>query len=250
MRRAFTLIELLVVVAIIAIMLGLLLPAIQKVREAAARVRCGNNLKQLALACHNFHDANGRLPTSGVEPQWIWSEKAGWAWQIRPFVENSDAVHSCPSKPGPRRFLQWGLTTTAQMNDYAANGYLGLGPIVYGYRGVRITELTHGASNTLLLGEKRLNIAQAEVGRNYDDDFGIMAGPDHDVVRTASRAPLPDYRGRVGNAVWPSGYSTDAGDFRFGGSHGQQVGMALCDGSARWVGYDIDFATWQEMGRR
>jgi prepilin-type N-terminal cleavage/methylation domain-containing protein/prepilin-type processing-associated H-X9-DG protein len=94
-RRAFTLIELLVVIAIIAVLIGLLLPAVQKVCEAASRTTCANNVKQLALACHNYHDSLGIFPTSTLYNVDQDEKAPNWSFLARllPYIEQNNLAN-------------------------------------------------------------------------------------------------------------------------------------------------------------
>jgi prepilin-type N-terminal cleavage/methylation domain-containing protein len=190
-RRGFTLIELLVVIAIIAVLIGLLLPAVQKVREAAARIKCDNNLKQLGLAAQNYHDAHQHFPPGiGYYPFTANSTFGTYFFHLLPYIEQEPLFRSshdtaqflspvgpttlyypgnnnvygrpvamllCPSDPsvGPGGTVLIGGETFGA-SSYAPNGLIsGNGPPTPGPQGrTHMLAITDGTSNTILHAEK------------------------------------------------------------------------------------------------
>jgi len=324
---AFSLVELLVVIAIIGTLVSLVLPAVQSSREAARRVHCNNNLRQVGLALLGHTEARGDFPYGGWGHQWVGvpgrgsgrHQPGGWIYSTLPYLEK-EALHdlghdlenhanatdaheaytqrletslpmlTCPSRrqaglwpivsPHVSTPKPYGLPKLVARADYAMNAgashilsFAGPDSLAEGDKvrfwndatyvgdftgishlriGIPPKAIEDGLSNTYLLGEKYLFIDDYETGRSPGDNESLYSGYCTDLHRfTGNMDADPKNRYLRPSQDHVSWIATPLPGFlRFGSAHPGGFNMTYCDGSVRWIHFDVDAEIHLRSGHR
>ncbi len=288
-RRGFTLIELLVVIAIIAVLIALLLPAVQSAREAARRAQCINNVKQLGLSLHNYHDVHGRFAPGSIQVSNPTAYRQPFITSLLPFLEQGNLtasfnfnlsfqhdanettrssrvnVFDCPSDQKVV-FTNNGGSVTDVKGSYGVNW----GQNTYGDQvlpapfslnyGASLAEITDGTSNTFLMAELiQLPHPTGQPVETIDRRGRVWSDQpsSHQVTtRNGPNTQIPDY-----GACWhatdprkaPCNRNTGDGPNHFIASrsrHPGGVNVLLGDGSVRFIKDSISIPTWKALSSR
>jgi prepilin-type N-terminal cleavage/methylation domain-containing protein/prepilin-type processing-associated H-X9-DG protein len=280
--KGFTLVELLVSVAIIAVLIGLLLPAVQRVREAASRIQCQNNLKQIGLALHNYHWTYKRFPPA-YEAVGL-NSGPGWGTILLPFLEQEAlgrqvprgsplwggpravstaadggqtplSIFRCPSDSGP--------ILNADQGNFAVSNYratcgtnlttiytadMDMGGVMYQGSRVRIRDVIDGTSNTTMVGEGRYSVTRRlSTGNALSSALWCGMSGNYLVPGIGNYV-------WVDNVMWPTGgnpsWGRDFVDEAFNSNHTDSVHYLFADGSVRGFSAQIDPTLRAQMGLR
>jgi prepilin-type N-terminal cleavage/methylation domain-containing protein/prepilin-type processing-associated H-X9-DG protein len=238
-RRAFTLIELLVVIAIIAVLIGLLLPAVQKVRESAARSQCSNNLHQIGLAMRQYHDNMRYFPPAFAKPS-NW----GWAVWILPYVEQSNLystigpdttalavnsatttalkVYTCPSDPS--------APISAYFSGLAKSNYAVSEQVSDGGSQIRVEQIKDGLSNTIMAAERDMQYQVGAAWAGRDTPTGV--------VSVVGRPNWPINTSYAGGATCCAA-DTACTRYSWSSMHSGGANFVFCDGSVHFLANSV-----------